>query len=393
MIRAGAGYSNARNPRTAAAEASTAALKQAGLSRADGAFCFATPAYGGAYPMILREVTARTHTLEAVGCSGTGVIAGETETESGHGLAVLVFGGEEIDARRFFVPSLRGRAKDVAKEIATAVRPGLGASNLLFLFADTYRIEAEPTLEALKSQLPEVPIAGGGASEDGSLGETYVFCGDVASSDAVSGMLISGDFGLTLASSIACAPLGPAHRITAARGNVITELGGRPAYQVFAEAAGPLAADMRRALTYVFVGIPLTPGAERLERGKYIVRNISGVSEEHGALAVAAQPKVGDTIGFLLRDAERARSDLKSTLEDIAGSLESPPAFGLYFDCISRGAGLYNIPGHDSAYIRRYLGPVPMAGFFTGFEIGPLGGASSLLQYTGVLAIVSNRKS
>jgi len=53
MIRAGAGFSTALNPRTAAAEATAAALAQAGLSRANGALCFATPAYGAAYPMIL----------------------------------------------------------------------------------------------------------------------------------------------------------------------------------------------------------------------------------------------------------------------------------------------------------------------------------------------------
>ena len=112
MIRAGVGYSTARNPRSAAAEATAAALAQAGLSGATGALCFATPAYGAAYPMILRTVAAEAHTREVAGCSSTGVIAGETEIESGHALAVLVFGGneDEIRATRFFVPTLRGRA-------------------------------------------------------------------------------------------------------------------------------------------------------------------------------------------------------------------------------------------------------------------------------------------
>ena len=58
MIRAGVGYSTAPNPRSAAAEATAAALAQAGLSRATGALCFATPAYGAAYPMILRTVAS-----------------------------------------------------------------------------------------------------------------------------------------------------------------------------------------------------------------------------------------------------------------------------------------------------------------------------------------------
>jgi small ligand-binding sensory domain FIST len=322
-----------------------------------------------------------------------GIIAGETEIESGSALAVLVFGGEEIHATRFFVPTLRGRAAGVAAEVASAVRSQLGKSNLLILFADTYNFEAEATLEALGTELPGVMIAGGGASEDGSIGETFVFCGDTVSSNAVSGMLLAGDFEPTVASSIACGLIGTAHRVTAARDNILIELDGRPAYEVFAEAAGPLTGDLRRALTYVFVAIPVYENAQTIERGQFVVRNIVGASEEHGVIAVAFQPKVGDTVGFVLRDAERSRQDLKATLEELSDRLDAPPAFGLYFDCVSRGAGLYNIPGHDSAYIRRYLGPVPIAGFFTGFEIGSLAEQTSLLQYSGVLALISGRKT
>ena len=206
-------------------------------------------------------------------------------------------------------------------------------------------------------------------------------------------MLLAGDFELTLANTIACGLIGTAHRVTAARDNIMIELDGRPAYEVFAEAAGPLADDLRRALAYVFVAIPVYENAATIERGQFVVRNIVGASEEHGVIAVAFQPQVGDTLGFVLRDAERSRQDLKATLDDVNDRLHEPPAFGLYFNCVSRGAGLYNIPGHDSAYIRRALGPVPIAGFFTGFEIGPLAEQTSLLQYSGVLALISAKKS
>jgi small ligand-binding sensory domain FIST len=394
MIRAGVGFSTANNPRIAAAEATATALAQAGITSATGALCFATPGYGAAYQMIVRAVASEANTRDVVGCSSVGVIAGETEIESGNALAVLVFGGEDINATRFFVPTLRGRAAGVAADVATAVRPKLGKSNLLILLADTYNFEAEATLNAIAKELPGVAIAGGGASEDGSVGETFVFCGDTVSSNAVSGMLLSGDFDLTLANSIACGLIGSAHRVTAARENIVIELDGRPAYEVFAEAAGPLSADRRRALAYVFVAVPVYENAKTIERGKFVVRNIIGASEEHGVIAVGFQPKIGDTFGFVLRDAERSRQDLKATLDELSVSLDNktPPAFGLYFDCVSRGAGLYNIPGHDSAYIRRALGPVPIAGFFTGFEIGNLADHTALLQYSGVLALISERK-
>lgn len=391
MIRAGVGFSSALNPKTAAGEATAAAMQEAGVAQAEAALCFAATAYGAAYPMILRVVAAEAKTREVAGCSSLGVIAREQEIESGNALAVVVFSGEEISARRFFVPTLRGRGAEVATEIAAAVRPGLRQSNLLCLFADTYNMDAEKLLPALSRELPDVAVTGGGASEDGSVGETFVFCGDAVSNNAVSGMLIAGDFDLTIASSLACAPVGPPHRVTAVRDNVILELDGRPAYQVFAQAAGPLAADLRRALAFVFLAVPMDPAAGTIERGKFLVRNIVGASQEHGAIAVAHHPRKGDTVGLVLRDAERSRNNLKETLEDLKTRLTTRPAFGLYFDCVSRGSGLYNIPGHDSAYIRQYLGAIPIGGFFTGFEIGPAGEQTALLQYSGVLAFISAR--
>jgi small ligand-binding sensory domain FIST len=392
MLRAGTGFSVSHNPRTAAVEACAAAMTQAGLAQAAGAIFFATTAHGGAFPLILRTVGEQTKTREVAGCSSIGVISSETEVESGPALSVLVFGGDEVSAKRLFAPSLRGRGREVALELAAAARPALGATNLLCIFADTYNMNADVFLAALEAELPGVAIVGGGASEDGSIGETFQFCGDTVSSNSVSAMLLSGDFDLNIGASLACTQIGSMHRVTEVRDNVVITLDGRPAYEVFAEAAGPLADDLRRALAFVFLGIPLSENPQRLERGRFMVRNIIGASQEHGVIAVAHYPQVGDAVGLVLRNAERARDDLKATLEEMRDKSADPAAFGLYFDCVSRGAGLYNIPGHDAAYIRQYLGPVPLAGFFTGFEIGPLADATGLLQYSGVLALISEKK-
>jgi small ligand-binding sensory domain FIST len=393
MIRAGTGSSTNSNPRKAALEATAAALQQAGLRTAECAIVFASTGYGGAYPMIVRSVAEAAGTREVAGCGSIGVISGGREFDSGSALAVMVIGGNTIQATRLFVPQLRGRSREVGSEIAAAVLPRLGANNLLCLFPDTYNLDPEPLLAELARELPGVTIVGGGATEDGSIGETFQFCGDVVSSNSVSGMLLTGDFDLTLGAANACAPLGPTHHVTAVRDNIILQLDGRRAWDVFAEAAGPLADDLPRALSFVFLGIPLTPGVDRIGRGDFYVRNITGASSEHGVIAVAHRPKLGDTVGFVLRDGERSRSELKATLATMATRIAQPPALGLYFDCVSRGAGLYKIPDHDSAYIGQYFGQVPVAGFFTGFEIGPMGDGTGLLQYCGVLAMISDKPS
>src|SRR5271170_905223 len=274
MLRAGTGISVSHNPRTAALEACAAAMTQAGLAQASGAIFFATTAHGGAFPLILRTIGEQTKTGEVVGCSAVGVIASESEVETGTALSVLVFGGDEVNAQRIFVPSLRGRGREVALELAALAKPALGNTNLLCVLADTYNMNADPFLAALEAELPGVVVVGGGASEDGSIGETFQFCGDAVSSNSVSAMLISGDFDLNIGASLACTQIGPMHQVTEVRDNVVISLDGRPAFAVFAEAAGQLAEDLRRALAFVFVGIPLDENPSRLERGRFLVRNI-----------------------------------------------------------------------------------------------------------------------
>jgi small ligand-binding sensory domain FIST len=392
MIRAGVGCSVTLNPRTAALEATRAALRQAGLRTAEGAICFASSRHGAAYPLLVRTVAEVAGADEVAGCGAIGIVANGREIESGPAVAVIVFGGDSLEVSRFFVPQLRRRSHEAAMELAASVRPRLGPNNLLCVFADSYNLGAEPFIAKLRAELPGLAIVGGGATEDGAVGETFQFCGDVVSSNSLSAILIAGDFDVSVGAAQACAPIGQVHRVTKARDNIILELDGRSAFEVFAEAAGPLAADLSRAVGFIFLAAPITPDAQRLERGNFIVRNLLGASPEHGAIAVAHRPTVDDLVGFALRDAERSRAELKAMLEEMGSRVPSAPAFGLYFDCVSRGSGLYNLPDHDSAYIGQQFGKLPIAGFFTGFEFGPLGGVPGLLQYCGVLALVSEKR-
>ncbi|MBV8771643.1 MAG: hypothetical protein JO166_04825, partial [Deltaproteobacteria bacterium] len=278
MLRAGVGFSTQSNPRTAAVEATQAALKQAGLRIADAALCFAGSALGGGFPLMLRTVAETAGTPEIAGCGSIGVIANGREVESGPSLAVLVFSSDTLRATRLFVPQLRGRGHNAAEELVALVRPQLSDVNLLCLFPDTYNFEADSFMATLMPHLPSVMVVGGGATEDGSVGETFQFCGDVVSSNSVAGMLLSGDFAINTGAALACAPLGHIHQVTSVRQNIILELDGRSAYDVFCEAAGPLSADLQRALAFVFLGVPLENSGERLQRGSFYVRNLIGAS-------------------------------------------------------------------------------------------------------------------
>ena len=63
---------------------------------------------------------------------------------------------------------------------------------------------------------------------------------------------------------------------------------------------------------------------------------------------------------------------------------------GLYVNCVGRGRAFHGVPGLDTAYLRQHVGPVPIAGYFSGGEFAPGGGAPRLHQYTGVLTLLGS---
>jgi small ligand-binding sensory domain FIST len=382
MLRAGVGLSTEGDPTRAAAEAAGAALQSCGGARADLLFVFATTPHGPGFTRVTRTVAEVGGTAQVVGCSAAGVLAGEVEVEGGPGVAVLALRGA-FEARRFFVPFSRHDGELVADAIAEAIGPVGGPDRLLVLLADCYNLSPEPVLRRLSALLPDVRVVGGGASEDGSVGEVAVFAGDAVSSNAVAGVLLGGQLRATAGVTHAVRRVGGVYRVTAARGNLVLGLDGRPAYEAFATVVPqPLLDDPRRAASVVLAGLPLADGG-------FVARNLLGVDATRGVVAVAAPVAEGQEFFFGVRDPEAARADLQQLL-DAQGAAwqEGPAAAALYFNCLGRGRNLYGMSGLDTAYIRRRLGALPVAGFFSGAEIAPGSGFSRLHQYTGVLAML-----
>ncbi len=391
MMRVGVGSSRLADSAAAAAAATRQAVERAALrGPAQLALVFASIHHGPSYTAILRAVRETAATQNVVGCSARGVLTSDGEIEDDFAVAVMVVGGDGFNVCRFFVPNLRGRAREVGHEIGRQVRPFLGPENLLVLLPDTYNFHAPPVFSALLDELGPVNIVGGGASEDGTLGETFQMCGDTVSHNAATGFLLSGRLRSTIGLTHACRPAGPIHTVTKTQRNVVIELDGRRAFDVFADCVpGPLRDDLRRAAATVFIGVPMRPGGDSLRRGEYLVRNIVGIDPEVGFLAVAVEVHEGQRLGFVVREPVGAREDLKLMLAEQAEAWRGRrPALGLYFNCVARGSGLYGMADVDFAYLKQAFGDMPFIGFFTGAEIAPIEGMPLLHQYTGVLALV-----
>ena len=384
MLRVGVGLSTERDSGRAAASAAGAALRCGGFSDARLALVFATTSHGPGFTRVTRAVSETCGTRNVVGCSAAGVLAAEEEIEGGHGIAVLAIGGE-VEARRFFVPLSQGDAARIARDIAEAVGDEAAPGSLLILFTDSYNVDSEVVLAQLGRLLPGVQIVGGGGSEDGSVGEISVFAGDASSSRAASGALLRGPVTATVGVCHAVRPVGPTHKVTRSEGSRVHELDGRPAYDALASILpAPLRQDPRRVLASVLVGLPVA-------EGEFVVRHLVAIDPRQGSLTLAARVANGHELFFAVRDSYAARQHMQQVLSrQSADPGMSGAVGGLYVNCVGRGRAFHGVPGLDTAYLRQHVGPLPIAGYFSGGEFAPGGGAPRQHQYTGVLTLLGS---
>ncbi len=389
MLKAGVGQSSRTDTRTAVEEAAGGAMAALAGGTADLALLYATVDHIGALEDELAGLGRLTGTANVVGCSGMGILTENGETEGESGMAVMALASDTVRARPFVRDSLKGNDLAAGQDIANAVGPD--QPSLTVLLADGYRSRPDALLEGMAQAGHAGPLVGAAASENGSHGRTYQFYGDRVTSNSVVGFALSGGFESAIDFTQGCQPVGDPMIITKAQENLIFEIDGRPAFEVFVELVGkPFQQDLRRALAFVFAGLPPDPRQGEIEPGQYLVRNIIGLDAQRGIVAVAQPVEAGQPLIFTLRDGQRAREDLGQMLERQAARLEGrKPRLGLYFNCCARGSGLYGVPGIDTAYIKQALGDVPVIGFFGNYELGPMAGANHLLTYTGVLALVT----
>jgi small ligand-binding sensory domain FIST len=391
MIRAGVGRSTEASTEKAVDQAFAAALAQAEIRQADMALIVFTAEHMRDQERLRNAVSHASNHAVVVGSSAAGILTGEGEVEGSHGIAVLALASDQLQTKAFLFEPLRGHDAEAGARVAKLTGPSLGGNLLTVLIPDSYNGQAQEMLQAIEREIGYSPVIGAGSSESGVAGATFQLCNDKVATNAVTGLHLSGSFESFIDITQGCQPITEPLVITRAGGNIIYEIDNRPAFEVFTSVLkGPLLEDLRRALMYVFVGVPADRRRNSVGGGEYLVRNIIGLDSEKKIIGVADEVTEGQVMVFTLRDGQRARDDLGQMLKRQAQRLDGKkPAFGVYFNCCARGTSLYGIPGIDSAYIRQTLGDFPLIGMFGGYELAPLGGANHLFAYTGVLALIA----
>ena len=198
--------------------------------------------------------------------------------------------------------------------------------------------------------------------------------------DGLSGVLLSAQIPVISGLTQGCTPLENRHTITRAEGNILAEIDGRPALDVFKEDIGEvLAKDLKRVSGYIFAGLPVAGS----DTGDYLVRNLIGIDPGEKLLAIGDNLEDDVPIMFCRRDGDTARDDMLRMLTDLKKRAKGDIKGGVYYTCVGRGRNQFGDDSQELKMIHEQLGDFPLVGFFANGEISH----NRLYGYTGVLTL------
>lgn len=330
---------------------------------------YLTDAFADEFPVIADGLKAATGIETWVGTLGLGVVANEKSAFDRPAAAAMVIDVGSDAYRLIARTPIPDRWPDELMRWAETVNPVCGL------------VHADGTTPAL-AELIETLAKRSGAYLVGGLtcsrSTQHQLAADMGGG-GVSGVLFSPDVPVTVGLTQGCSPLGPSHEITAGEGNIIAEIDGRPALDVFKEDIGEmLAHDLQRVAGYVHVAFPVS-GAD--DGADYMVRNLMAIDPQNGLLGVATEIAPGDRIMFVRRDPMSAQKDLKRMLDDVKKRMPGDARGAVYISCVARGPGMFGSESAEAEMISEGLEGLPVIGFYAGGEISN----DRLYGYTGVL--------
>ena len=353
--------------------------------QADVLFVFFTAHHRDQADALVEKLWLELDPQAAVGCSAEGVIGADREVERTPGIALLVGHTPGVRIHPFHVG-------DEEWGEGLLERMGHGPETRAFIgFGDPFTTPLNDFLALLDEHAPAAPLIGGMASSARRPGENALVRNDQVLTDGFVGVSLSGPIEVDTVVSQGARPIGKPVLVTKAQKNVIEQLGGRPALHVLRDLIDSMPPDEKELLRRgLLIGRAMSEYKDSFARGDFVVRNLMGVDQASGAIAVADLVRVGQTVQFHVRDAATAGEDL-SMLLDPQRHKREPAAGGVLFSCNGRGTRLFDTPCHDITTARSAMPQTPLAGFFAAGEIGPVGGKNFAHGHTASFALFRPR--
>jgi hypothetical protein len=364
QLYAATGSSEADDPVEAGRAAATEAL--AGLAGRTPALIIMYTSVRYDLPALVDAVRGITgHDVPLVGATSSGHFRGGDLTRPATGVAVLAM---TAGPYRFGIASVGRLSVDstaAGAELARAARAAVGPDRpphaTLLLLADGMASQQEALIRGIHSVTgAAIPVVGGGAGDDRRLSETFIFHDEQILTDTAVAVWIGSERPIPVTVGHGWHAIGLPLLVTKVDGQVVHEIAGRPAREVFEEHIR--SGDIDELERIRPGGFYSTHAFGLIEPdGSYLVRGV--FKDQEGQIRTFAPLPVYSAIQVVACEEEELLDVSHSVAEQsVAGGGNSVL---LVFSCVARLDVLHLRGEEEARRLQTAAGHVPIFGIYT----------------------------
>lgn len=352
----------------------------------DACWLFCSP--GNDLRALVKGVYEAVGTRTLVGCTTAGEICSD-----GFSTGSAVLGGIASDQIGFEIVSMDNISRDceqAGRDLASAFS---ASTRYVQLFSDGLTGDGSAILRGMNAAFArDVSVSGGTSGDAGEFVKTWQFMGDRVLSDAAVAIGFSGDFKLGTGVQSGWSPIGLPKKVTRAAGNVLYELNGESALNVYERFLGKHAEKLPAVGVEYPLGI-IGQLVDRDENDHLLLRATMSVNREEGSIRFAGEIPEGAMVYLTCGDRtsilEATEAAVRMAIDDVGDTTQ--PSVVFFYSCMARKTVLGLRTKEEVERVRAQFDPaVPVMGFYTYGEYCPVmsGGRSLLHNETATIAVI-----
>jgi len=300
-----------------------------------------------------------------LGCSTSGEIVGDTVVDDSVIATAVDF--EHTQLRAAAATIVGKQSYQVGEELARQLKDA--SLRHVFVLSDGLNVNGSDLARGLASGVAEgVSITGGLSGDSTNFAETWVVADDGAGPQRVAAIGLYGD-GLRVGygSMGGWEPFGPVRSITRAEGNVLYELDGRSALDLYKTYLGDHANQLPSS-ALLFPIVVTEPGQDQ-----GVVRTILSVDEQQKSMTFAGDIPQGGTAQLMKTNVDDLVDGATAAAEaSLKGLGDAHPDVALLVSCVGRKLVMKQRIEEEVEAIRDVFGAsTKLTGFYSYGELAP----------------------
>jgi hypothetical protein len=296
------------------------------------------------------------------GCSSAGNIQGEEISQS-----KLVATAVSFDSSKVVLHSLEFTDGDNINEVSKKLASKFDKQGLkhIFILADGLNLNGSELVQGF-NEATDITKTGGLAGDGDKFEKTFVMANDVAKQRVIVAL---GFYGEALKIGSGCyggwSEFGTQRLVTKSKSNILYELDGQPALDLYKSYLGEYAADLPNS------GLRFPLSIKEKEGDPEVIRTLLGIDEESKSIIFAGNIPEGFTARLMKPNIDLL-IDGAGEAAHLANMNNGKTALGLVVSCVGRKIVMNQLVDEELESVGEELGKdVILTGFYSYGEIAP----------------------